>query len=329
MVYVCAFEGMESGGPELLHQLVFVLNSMNVKAKVVYLADSLPLRMIKSPITDLYKCYCDETESDMSVVDREENIVVIPEIAYDLIDQLQYATKVAWWMSVDNYKRVIQQEYGITDEGLEDIEKLDHYGFRNRQDVIHLAQSYYAVDFLSNTLGIPMDYIGYLSDYINDSYFKYDFRTMGNERKNIVLFNPRKGGLRLKKLIDTTKDEISWIPLENLTKEKMQLYMMIAKVYVDFGNHPGKDRIPREAAISGCCVITGMQGAAAYHEDIPIPDKYKIDDLEGIEVEPVRKLILDIFENYEERVNDFEEYRNMIRGEKEKFIRDAMKLFCI
>ena len=102
-----------------------------------------------------------------------------------------------------------------------------------------------------------------------------------------------------------------------------------AKVYVDFGNHPGKDRIPREAAISGCCVITGMHGAAKFHEDVPIPNKYKVDDLEDLDVSHVRDLILDIFEHYDERIDDFEEYRTMIRGEKEKFIKDAMNLFCI
>ena len=96
---------------------------------------------------------------------------------------------------------------------------------------------------------------------------------------------------------------------------------------MDFGNHPGKDRIPREAAISGCCVITGRQGAAAFYEDVPIPDRYKFDDLKDIDVESVKACILDIFQNYDERIKDFEEYRNMIRGEKEKFIMDAMRLF--
>jgi hypothetical protein len=143
----------------------------------------------------------------------------------------------------------------------------------------------------------------------------------------MVLFNPVKGKKRLKKLIDATQDEILWIPLANLSREKMRLHMLLAKVYVDFGNHPGKDRIPREAAISGCCVITGKHGAAGYYEDIPIPDRYKVDDLEDVDVEAVKKLILDIFENYDERIEDFAYYREMIRGEKEKFILDAMKIF--
>lgn len=54
--------------------------------------------------------------------------------------------------------------------------------------------------------------------------------------------------------------------------------MSKSKVYIDFGNHPGKDRIPREAAISGCIVITGKRGAAAFAEDVCIPETYKFDE---------------------------------------------------
>jgi len=44
------------------------------------------------------------------------------------------------------------------------------------------------------------------------------------------------------------------------------------KLYVDFGKHPGKDRMPREAAVHGCCIITGRRGAAGNPFDIPIPN---------------------------------------------------------
>ena len=37
---------------------------------------------------------------------------------------------------------------------------------------------------------------------------------------------------------------------------------------------------------------------------------------------------MDVFENYDERAKDFEDYREMIRKEKEKFVTDAMRLFA-
>lgn len=327
MVYICAVEGQKSGGPELLHQLAYVLNSLGIGAKMVYFENRFPLRLTIAEPIDEYKMYCTLTESDMEVIDREENVVVVPEIAFEFLDEVRNATKVAWWLSVDNYKEMLKDKYGFTPEQMEDLYALDFQDFHNREDIFHLAQSYYAIDFLKNKMQISERYIDYLSDYINDVYLQVNVEDMQIDRKDMVIFNPKKGGWRLKKLIDETRDEILWVPLENLTKEKMRLHMMLAKAYVDFGNHPGKDRIPREAAISGCCVITGKQGAAAFFEDVPIPDRYKFDDLKDIDVESVKACILDIFQNYDERIKDFEEYRTMIRGEKEKFIMDAMRLF--
>ena len=70
-----------------------------------------------------------------------------------------------------------------------------------------------------------------------------------------------------------------------------------SKVYIDFGYHPGKDRIPREAAVNDCCIITNREGSAKNNIDIPIFDKYKFS-------EPIKdqtkifELISDIFANY-------------------------------
>ncbi len=327
MVYVCSFEGVTSGGPELLHQLVYVLNALEVPAQIAYLSNDCPIGIVDAKPVELYRDYCEEAESDLSVIDAPGNVIVVPEMAFELFEQIHHATKVAWWLSVDNYVMVLQKAYGLTQEETDRDSNLDYFHFQEQPEVIHLAQSYYAIDFLENHLHIPKEQVGYLSDYINDLYLQVDAQSLGIERKNMVLFNPVKGKKRLKKLIDATQDEILWIPLANLSREKMRLHMLLAKVYVDFGNHPGKDRIPREAAISGCCVITGKHGAAGYYEDIPIPDRYKVDDLEDVDVETVKKLILDIFENYDERIEDFAYYREMIRGEKEKFILDAMKIF--
>ncbi|MBO6214292.1 MAG: hypothetical protein J6N76_02010, partial [Lachnospiraceae bacterium] len=65
----------------------------------------------------------------------------------------------------------------------------------------------------------------------------------------------------------------------------------------------------------------------AYHEDVPIPDRYKIDDITDIDTEAVKELILDIFKNYSQRIGDFSEYRDMICSEKERFVTDVIRIF--
>ena len=45
------------------------------------------------------------------------------------------------------------------------------------------------------------------------------------------------------------------------TKQIINIYNK-TKVYLDFGYHPGKDRMPREAALFNNCIITNKKGSA-------------------------------------------------------------------
>jgi hypothetical protein len=55
MVYVCSFEGVTSGGPELLHQLVYVLNALEVPAKIAYLRNDFPIEIVDAKPVELYR----------------------------------------------------------------------------------------------------------------------------------------------------------------------------------------------------------------------------------------------------------------------------------
>ena len=103
----------------------------------------------------------------------------------------------------------------------------------------------------------------------------------------------------------------------------MILVMQISKIYVDFGHHPGKDRIPREAAANGCCVITNKKGSAAYNQDVPIPDGYKFDDLIA-SLDEIDVLLYEICDNFADHMKDFDSYREMIKSEKAKFDKDVI-----
>ena len=61
-----------------------------------------------------------------------------------------------------------------------------------------------------------------------------------------------------------------------MTEREVEDCLSQAKVYIDFGGHPGKDRIPREAALCGCCVVTGRRGAAGNDVEVPINQSYKL-----------------------------------------------------
>lgn len=107
-----------------------------------------------------------------------------------------------------------------------------------------------------------------------------------------------------------------------MTAEEVHDLLCRAKCYIDFGNHPGQDRIPREAAAAGCCVITGRRGAAANDIDIPIPASYKFEDAPQA-IPAILACLRACLDDYDGHIGDFAGYREMIAGQKEKFRHDV------
>ena len=187
---------------------------------------------------------------------------------------------------------------------------------------MHFVQSEYARQMLKSK---GFDNVFFLSDYLNKYFIENQLLSLNTPKDNIVLYNPKKGLNFTKSIISHAKD-INFVPIENMKREDVAKLLSKAKVYIDFGNHPGKDRLPREAAISGCCVITGKDGSAKYYEDVPIPDEFKIEaKIENIQsiVDKIRQC----FENYEINSKKFESYREKIKNEEKRFIDDAKKIF--
>mgnify|MGYP001626387956 FL=1 len=181
-----------------------------------------------------------------------------------------------------------------------------------------MTQSYYSLVWFDK-----LKPIYYLSDYLNPNFLSNKAEL--SKKVNIVVFNPKKGISFTKKIISSATD-IEFVPLANMTREQVIETLQKAKVYIDFGNHPGKDRIPREAAILGCCVITGKRGSAAFFEDVPIPDEYKFEDKEE-NIPKIIEKIKDCFDNFEKRYQDFDYYRQVIKNEPIKFLEDLKKIF--
>ena len=303
--YVLCPAQIESGGPELAHQMCHELNSIGRNAYMYYIKDNRkePVDMESSA---KYKKYETLHVIDIEDVEQKDSVVIINEGSTPWAQVLQDCRKVLWWMSVDNYILATQEQ------NLEDIK---------REIELHLVQSHYAYNYLIK-VGVPEEKIMYVSDYIADKYMM----KIENEisRMDIALYNPKKGLQNVLPLMERTA-WLKWIPLINLSEEDMIAYMHISKLYVDFGNHPGKDRIPREAAVCGCCVVTNKEGSAAYYEDVPIPEEYKFENLTE-QYDQAAELLRNICDNYGVRVQDFEKYRQVIRTEKNKFSDDVMTM---
>jgi hypothetical protein len=117
------------------------------------------------------------------------------------------------------------------------------------------------------------------------------------------------------------------MPLVGFDREQLAEIFLTSTLYIDFGHHPGKDRLPREAAIHGCCVITGRNGSAANAVDVPIGADYKFDEKNAKFVEAFGTQLKNILGHFDESAKDFEHYRHVIANEQIEFDRQVVRAF--
>ncbi len=319
-IYVACPANVATGGPELLHQLVYELNHLGLNAFMYY------YNLEKgSPIHENYVKY--NNPFVYKVDDQNNNIIIVPEIKTSILYDCVNMQKVIWWLSVDNYYKIfisanrIKKLLKLVLFKLKLFERYT-YRFKKNDNIIHFVQSEYARQHL---LAKGIEDIYYLGDYLNELFIEKQFKNSNYKKQNIVIYNPKKGMDFTQKIINFAKD-VKFVPIENMTRDKVLNLLSKAKVYIDFGKHPGKDRIPRESSISGCCVIMNNQGSAKYIEDVPVFKEFKFDNTDE-NIEKIVSKIYDCFENYEENSQKFEEHRKMIINEQDNFVNDIKNIF--
>jgi hypothetical protein len=311
-----------TAGPEAIHQLAHDLIRLGHNAAVVYFPFS---REFKTP--QQYKKYGVPIAQYRDVMG---DLFIFPEIVTTYALKIRHAQAAIWWMSVNNYTCVryanpwrdkIRYLKNIA-KGLRPIG-----GLKSLSKLKHFAQSYYALDFLKVNGIIGQLLSDPIPIYTSDSYLKsLPEKYSGAKRANVILYNPHKGKKTIDLLI-TNFPQWQLIPLIGLNREQLANKFLESKIYVDFGHHPGKDRLPREAAIHGCCVITGLYGSAENMMDINIPPTYKIDSRSTEFLELFKNKVDLIFTNFQNCSDEFSEYRQTISLEQIEFDKQINNIF--
>ena len=319
-----------TGGPTLLHQAAKELIKLGFNAKMLYYRADQNI----DPVHKKFKSYNVPFLINIDSI-KPKDIVVIPE-QFDLIKRFYNlkCKKIIWWLSVDNYvvskfycsllgkltKLFLKSFSGsryIYTEHFEIAKNLVNYesNYIYKYDY-HWVQSNYALDFLKN-LNLNSSYVG---DYLVDEFNKSKKKNILKE--NIICYSPYKGFSFSKKIINFNKD-FHFVPIQNMTPSEVSDLLNKSKIYIDFGNHPGQDRIPREARVSNCVVVVGKRGSAINDLDIPIPNQYKFPNtIDNKHLIKLRNLFEDIFTNHLIHLDKQLEYLNMIKRQKAKFIND-------
>ena len=345
VIYIMSPSNTFTGGPELLHQLAFYISKiLKIDTKMFYLPEDE-----SNPIHSNFKKY--NINYSKKIEDLEENILIIPEhyLFLKYSEKFKKIKKILWWLSLDNYygykfrydynkyiRSIIKIPYNFIK--LFNISTNFKYGILNIQDYLkfiykfkniknqteikqidqHLAQSRYAYDYLKKYF----KNILFLSDFQRSEVLKKS-KIKVYKKKNLVCYSSKSNEF-IQKIKETTNFDM--IELAGMNTNEIINTFKKTKVYLDFGYHPGKDRMPREAALFNNCIITNKKGSALNNYDIPINSKYKFNESNS-NLNKIKIQIEKFFKDYNTEVKKFKRYKKIILKEELKFKRDLKKIF--
>lgn len=296
-----------TGGTELGHQFVDVINRHSSSAGYVLYYPFKAYGGVQ-PEFESYRCNTICVDDIYQLLNLR---IIVPETFTYLRRRFKNYKVSIWWMSVDNYFGSKKIRYAL---GNRFLPWTFQRKFQEEHGVqFNFYQSEYARRFLiesgaNNLLSV--------SDFLNPDFFTDNARS---ERKRVVLYNPAKGIEYTEQIIAAAPD-VQFRPIVNMSRSDVFALLRASMIYIDFGNHPGKDRIPREAAVLGCQLIVGRRGSAVNPVDIPIPEAYKFDVGPSFSPSEVVNQIRFMLYNHSSIDGDFDAYRESIRAEKSRFV---------
>jgi hypothetical protein len=331
-IYVYYPRGVRTGGPEALHQLVDALRRVGQEAFLVPIESTRDRDRVSE-----YARY--DAPECLHPADQAGNALVAPETHMEPLMKRGAATRFCWWLSVDN-ARVMRGSQAMSRRSRLDItgqrktlrQKAipvadrvrffpERVQFRRRMTAIeHLTQSQYAWSMLYVGLGeLPT----MLSDY---TPITPDGRDRVGSNGFTISYNPQKGGAYIDHLRALVDLPVEWLPIQGMTYDEVLLSLSRSDIYVDLGQHPGKDRLPREAALHGAVTVVARIGAGAFDADVPIPAMHK--------VRPGPSMVIDAAAVLHTILGDLpahrlaqDAYRKTISGEKTCFNAEVRAIF--
>ena len=306
----------QTGGPEALHQLAdCIKNNTKHKVKVVYFDPTRPIplaeinRQIKiiTPgysVPKAYSHYSIDIAHNPEI--KPSTVCVVPEMLPDFASKVSsYCQVIFWWLSIDNFFF-----HGFAT-------KIPNFLYLLHPNIYHAAQSKYASDFLRNIQLHSFPLSNYTTLPVSNTFVP--------RSNDLILYNPAKQSSLTIPLIEYLETKFNLVPIQGYSREQLIDLFQQSKLYLELGNNPGKDRLPREAVANGCLVMSTDVGAGFYGEDTPIPIDYSISvlDLKQRLYGSIENRIKKCLASYEDEWKRFENYRATINEEQDIFIQET------
>lgn len=337
IIYILCPANVVTGGPEALHQLRFYMEKCSLNAKLAYYGKNLT-----NPTPSRYEQYDPKFVLADQIIDNENNVVIAPESATYLLNGIQHCKKCVWWLGATAYDgkgggllRLLKalRNFQLTRK-LTEVKKVFSSEYkpiypaskRNR-NVLHFCASKYAYQYVSKKFKLEPEY---LVEPISLNFLEYNREHQldnlsASSRNDVILYNPSKPSKIMNKLVKLERFEFK--PLKGMTPLELIDTYRCAKLYIDFGEFGGPERIPKETVYNGCVILVANHNAAKNDFDVAIPEKFKLSDYNDVEI--VSSRIKDALENYDLYVNEFESFRQKINSLENNFIGAIKRNFVI
>lgn len=279
-----------TGSAESLHQFGRAAATLGWDARIAYGGDP-----IFGAVPSAFRSY--GLRGDQDVADEPDVLVLVAHSDVAAVAHLTRARKLVWWLRVD--------------EAADDVNERA----LAVPNAVHLAQSEYARHFLS-VRGVDAALVG---DYISPTFIARAERLIPATKLDSVLYNPDSSDRLTPQLIEASTGVLQWVPVSGLSQDDVAELMAYSKVYVDFGSHRGRTRVPREALAAGCCVVSGRRGAAGNDLDLVLPEGFVFDEDAPDAVGHVLNRIALAVMEFRPTSFDFMPAREAVRAERERF----------
>jgi hypothetical protein len=313
-----------TGGPEALHQLGHSINRLGGHAVMAYYGTH-NLQVINSNLVGMsspghelsshYQCYSPIVEESIPLSDR--TLVVFPEIFPIEALHFRWCHRAIWWLSVDHA-----------------LDKTPALGYKSTADnvfhdntLLHFCQSWYAMNYLRQQGArqiIP------IFDYVERSYRLSKnsaiAKVQSAQTRKVALF-PRKGA-DLAKIFVHACPQFTYSLIESMSREDVGKTLADSSVYIDFGHLPGKDRVPREAALAGNIVFLHEKGSATQFGDFPVESYYLFTSAD-IHSGSLCSRVMEALSNYSDHLSRQALFRQRVVLEQEEFNLQVASTFFI
>lgn len=304
---------VRTGGPEALHQLSDELIKIGFEVEIFLyrMEDEQFIASLKnsgnlvngtyfklqgrSQDFEDYSCYKHRYASD--IVMTADTVIVFPEAIAHWVVYFDAFRTLLWWLSVDNSFPALAQI------------NLNHIRLPR---ITHAHQSQYARRFVENVIGRPSLHLG---DYTPVTPHDENL----NNKDSFAINGSHKIIFDIKSVVDTIEQEtgLRGVIIRGMSRSEVYEIFSRSKFYIDLGNFPGKDRMPREALLRHCLPCTLGAGAGS---------EYGIIELARVpigQIKYIKFMANNINMNYELLLAQHEATIQSIRLEKAAFARDV------